>query len=185
MKVFTPYDIKSMGDSAVREAYASLRAVANKRIERRTAAGVPTRHDKFKPTRSMSTEEVRTELAEVSRWIRDPRHTLKGERRWIGDVIDNMHKKGLNFINHDNIYDFLDFMDDMRAEYGSKVFSSSGDEADVYQNAERIGIPRATIVKEFDYFRDHLEELDRMEPVRSEKGATMRALKDKIRKLSK
>ena len=73
-------------------------------------------------------------------------------------------------------------MDDLREQYSDKIFDSST-AADVFNQTQRIGVKPETVKKNFDYFVEHLDELDRMKPVRSEKGATMRAVKDKIRKL--
>lgn len=183
MKIFTPLDIKGMADSAVREAYAALRGVAQKRVGRMAAQGLGRDLPTFPTTRGLSNEEARQQLAEVSRWIRDPRHTVKGYKRQRAYNLDRFHEKGYDWINESNYEDFIKYMEELREEYGSKVFDS-GDAVDVYNNAQRIGIPTDTIKKNFNYFAQHLEDLDRMRPVRSEKGATMGAIRDKIRKLS-
>ena len=183
MKIFTPLDIKGMADSAVREAYASLRGVAQKRVGRMAAQGLGRDLPTFPTTRGLSNEEARQQLAEVSRWIRDPRHTVKGYKRQRAYNLERFHEKGYDWIDESNYEDFIRYMEELREEYGSKVFDS-GDAVDVYNNAQRIGIPTDTIKKNFNYFAQHLEDLDRMRPVRSEKGATMGAIRDKIRKLS-
>ena len=184
MKIFTPLDIKGMADSAVREAYASLRGVAQKRVGRMAAQGLGRNLPSFPTTRGLTNEEARQQLAEISRWIRDPRHTVKGYKRQRAYNLERFHEKDYNWVNENNYEDFIQYMEELREEYGSKTFDS-GDAADVYNNAQRIGIPTETIKKNYDYFASHLEQLDDMKPVRSERGATMRAIKDKIRKLSK
>ena len=183
MKIFTPLDIKGMADSAVREAYASLRGVAQKRVGRMAAQGLGRDLPSFPTTRGLTNEEARQQLAEVSRWIRQPAHTVRGYKRQRADMLDTFHEKGYDWVDENNFEDFIQYMEELREEYGSKAFDS-GDAADVYNNAQRIGIPTETVKKNFDYFASHLEELDRMRPVRSDKGATMGAIRDKIRKLS-
>lgn len=172
-----------MADSAVRSAYAALRSVAQKRVGRMAAQGLGRDLPSFPKTRGLSNEEARQQLAEVSRWIRQPSHTVKGYKRQMAYNLERFHEKGYDFVDESNYEDFIQYMEELREEYGSKAFDS-GDAADVYNNAQRIGIPTDTVKKNFDYFANHLEELDRMKPVRSEKGATMGAIRDKIRKLS-
>ena len=183
MKIFTPLDIKGMADRAVREAYTSLRGVAQKRVGRMAAQGLGRDLPSFPTTRGLTNEEARQQLAEVSRWIRDPRHTVKGYKRQRAYNLERFHEKGYDWIDESNYEDFIRYMEELREEYGSKAFDS-GDAVDVYNNAQRIGIPTETVKKNFDYFASHLEEMDRMRPVRSERGAAMGAIRDKIRKLS-
>jgi len=184
MKIFTPMEIAGMGSKAVREAYAGLRSVANKRIGRMNAQGLgPSKGiQTFEKTRGMNEAEVRTALADVSRWLREPTHTVRGYKRRRSDLLDKYHEMGLNYINESNFEDFIKYMNELLEEYGAKVFDS-GDAADVYNNAQRIGVPTETVKKNFIYFAEHLEEMDRMRPVRSAKGATMGAIKNKIRNL--
>ncbi len=183
MKIYTPNQIDAMSGQAVKEAFQHLKSVANKRIGRMQAQGLG-RSDmrKFGSMRGMSEEQMRQGLADVSRWIRDPSHTVKGYKTKRSEFLDAMHEKGFDFVNEENYEDFVDFMEDLREEYGSKVFDS-GAAADVFSNTQRIGIPPEVVKKNFDYFAEHMDELDRMKPIRSEKGGTMRAIKDKIRKL--
>jgi hypothetical protein len=107
---------------------------------------------------------------------------VRGYKRNRDALLDTFHQQGLDYVNENNFEDFIQYMDELREEYGSKVFDS-GDAADVYNNAQRIGIPTETVKKNFNYFAEHLEEMDRMRPVRSAKGATMGAIKNKIRNL--
>ncbi|MBQ1571895.1 MAG: hypothetical protein IIZ78_12265 [Clostridiales bacterium] len=184
MKIFTPAEIAGMGEKAVREAYAGLRSVANKRIGRMAAQGLGPKKgmQTFAKTRGMNETEVRTALADVSRWIREPSHTVRGYKRNRDSLLDTFHQQGMDYVDENNFEDFIQYMDELREEYGSKVFDS-GDAADVYNNAQRIGIPTETVKKNFNYFAEHLDEMDRMRPVRSAKGATMSAIKNKIRNL--
>lgn len=183
MKIYTPNQIDAMSGQAVKEAFQHLKSVANKRIGRMQAQGLGRPGmKKFGSMRGMSEEQMRQGLAEVSRWIREPSHTVGGYKSQRAAMLDAFHEKGFDFVNEENYEDFIDFMEDLREEYGAKVFDS-GAAADVFSNTQRIGIPPETVKKNFDYFANHMDELDRMKPIRSAKGGTMRAIKDKIRKL--
>ena len=183
MKIFTPIEISKMSGQAVKEAFQHLKGVANKRIGRMEAQGLGRPGmKKFGSMRGMSEEQMRQGLAEVSRWIREPSHTVRGYKSQRSAMLDAFHEKGYDFVNEENYEDFIDYMEELREEYGSKVFDSSA-AADVFGQTQRIGIDPDTVKKNFDYFADHLDELDRMKPVRSSKGATMPAIKKKIKRL--
>lgn len=183
MKIFTPIDIAGMPAKAVRQAYSSMREALNRRLTNMEARGLGTSGaERFPTLRGMTDMEARQALAEASRWARDPRHTVRGETRYVREQIETFHEHGYDFVNKSNYYDFVNYMEELREEYGSKVFDS-GDAADVYSEAQRIGIPTETVKKNFDYFADNMKQLKRMKPVRSASGATMGAIKDKIRKL--
>ena len=182
MKIFTPIDTAKMPANEVKEAFQHLKSVANKRIGRMQAQGLGRPMQKFGSMRGMSEEQMRQGLAEVSRWIREPSHTVRGYKSRRSEMLDAFHEKGYDFVNEENYEDFIDYMEELREEYGSKVFDSSA-AADVFGQTQRIGIDPDTVKKNFDYFADHLDELDRMKPVRSEKGATMPAIRRKIKRL--
>lgn len=183
MKIFTPIEISKMSGQAVKEAFQHLKGVANKRIGRMEAQGLGRPGmKKFGSMRGMSEEQMRQGLADVSRWLREPSHTVRGYKSQRAAMIDAFHEKGYDWVNEENYEDFIDYMEELREEYGSKVFDSSA-AADVYGQTDRIGIPSDVVKKNFDYFADHLDELDRMKPVRSSKGATMPAIKRKIKRL--
>lgn len=182
MKIFTPIDITKMPASEVKEAFQHLKSIANKRIGRMQAQGLGRPMQKFGSMRGMSEEQMRQGLAEVSRWIREPSHTVRGYKSRRSEMLDAFHEKGYDFVNEENYEDFINYMEELREEYGSKVFDSSA-AADVFGQTQRIGIDPDTVKKNFDYFADHLDELDRMKPVRTEKGATMPAIRRKIKRL--
>lgn len=183
MKIYTPDAISSMTGEAVKEALQHLKGVANKRIGRMLAQGLGKRGmKKFGSMRGMTEEQMRQELADVSLWLREPTHTIKGYKKQRAFTMEALREKGYDFVTEENYEDFISYMDDLRDQYSAKVFDSSA-AVDVFNQTQRIGIKPETVKKNFEYFVEHLDELDRMKPVRSDRGATMRAVKDKIRKL--
>lgn len=201
MKIFKPTDISGMTSADIKAAYQHLRKLANKRIVNLEKRGIyVTKQNPFTPTGTtrlntsagssyrfpaasqMMDADIETALKDVSMWLRNPSHTVRGEKKRRQYMITAFRKRGYTFVDDSNFYDFVQYMEDLREQYGSKAFDS-GDAADVYSNAQRIGIDSDTLKSNFDYFADHLEQLSRMRPVRSEKGATFEALEKKIKRL--
>ena len=201
MNVYKPLDVSAMNIYEVKKAYQSMRKAANKRIANIEKHGVKIQHYgtawnktgglrmssrgdsyRFPAASTMTNEELRVALSDVSLWMRDPAHTVRGEAKEREFRIGLLHDKGYDFVNDSNFYDFINYMDDLREQYSDKVFDSSA-AADVFAQTQRIGIKPDTVKKDFDYFVEHLDELDRMKPVRTEKGATMPAIRRKIKRL--
>lgn len=185
MKIFFPFQIVNMSKEQVEQAYSALRGVANKRLGRLEQQNLGTFGSyRFPKVKDLTENQLRRELAEVSRYVRDPRHTVRGEKQYMKREIQNLRDQGYDWINESNFYQFTDFMDDMREQYGAKAFDS-GDAADVFSNAQKIGIDPETVKENFEYFAEHLAEMERMKPARSAWGASFEGVKQKIGKLSR
>lgn len=185
-ELYFPFQIREMSAKAVRSAYVKMRKAANQRLTRMERAGLGTKGSyRFPKVRDLSEDQMRKELADASRYMRDPRHTVPVERKFMRDELQRLHKKyGFNWINESNFYDFVDFMDDLREQYGNKAFDS-GDAADVFNNSQKIGIDPEVVKEKFNYFAEHLVALKRMRPARTQKGATLPEVERKIRRLEK
>lgn len=184
-KLYFPFQIHDMQPADIRAAYIKLRKAANQRLTRMERAGLGTKGSwRFPKVKDLSEKQMAEQLAKASRYMRDPRHTVPGERKFMRDELQKLHEEyGYDWINESNFYDFVDFMDDLREQYGNKAFDS-GDAADVYNNSQKIGIDPEIVKENFDYFAENLSALERMKPVRSAGGATLSAIKRKIKRLS-
>ena len=185
-KLYFPFQIHDMQPADIRSAYIKLRKAANQRLTRMEKAGLGTKGSwRFPKVRDLNEKQMEEALAEASRYMRDPRHTVPGERKFMRDELQKLREEyGYDWINESNFYDFVNFMDDLREQYGNKAFDS-GDAADVFNNSQKIGIDPKVVKENFDYFAEHLSELNRMKPARSDKGATLPEIKRKIRRLGK
>lgn len=184
-KIFLPVMIRDMGLKEVKAAYQQIRRAANYRLGSMQAHGLGTMGGfRFPKMSSLSESQLRAALAEASRYMRDPRHTVRGEREYIRRELESFRERGIDFVDESNFYDFTNYMEDLRGRYGSRAFDS-GDALDVYNNAQRIGIDTDTLKDNFEYFVEHQITLDRMKPARGSSGVTMRALRQKIGRLER
>jgi biotin operon repressor len=183
--IFFPFQIAKMALSEVKKAYSSQRSIANKRLGRLEKAGLGTSGAfRFPRVRDLTEAQLRQGLAETSLYLRDKRHTVSGERAFMAHEIQMLRDQGYDFIDESNFYEFTEYMDDLRQQYGNKAFDS-GDAADVFSQGQKIGIDPQVLKDNFEYFAENLDKLDRMRPARSEWGASFEGVKQKIGKLSK
>lgn len=189
MKLFSPFQISKMTESAMRKAYSSLRSVANKRLQRMQAQnlGMTARTGYRFPTiadiNASSKSTIASELADVSQFLRSERTTVTGEKRFIGDFVEAMESRGYGDLvtTIDDVYGMIQFMDDMREQYSSKIFDS-GDTLDVLQQAERLNIPRDKLRENFDLFASNIEKMEKLRPSTNGREFSQRRINNLIKK---
>lgn len=182
MQIYTPRDIRGMNDRAVRQAYADLRKVAQKRQKRLSEQNLSSKKFKFPMTRVLTDDEARYYLAEVSRYLRDPFTKVKRARQQRDYTLSQLHKRRLDFITADNFTAFTDYMDQLRDQYAGQVYDS-GDAADIFNETQRIGVDPEVVAENFEYFQKHQEELRALNPRKSGKGYAYSTIQKKIRAL--
>ena len=191
-KLYTPYQLSKMTDTAIRKAYSSLRSVANKRLGRLESQGLgKTARTGYKFPTIKSIEEsskatVASMLADVSKFLRDERTTVRGEKKFLNDFQEMMTEKGFGDLveTPDEIYRTLEFLEELREVYDDKMFSS-GDALDALQEAERLNIPKDKLFDNIDMFISHLEELRNVKPSKGGAEFSSRRINNLIKKWTK
>ena len=188
-KLYTPYQLSRMSDSAIRKAYSELRSIANKRLTRLEKQGLGMtartgyRFPTIKQVESSSRATVASELADVSRFLRDERTTVKGEKKFLSNFKELMTEKGYGDLvdTPDEIYTVLQFLDEMREEH-KEMTLPSGDLLDALQEAERLKIPKDKLKANIDLFVAHIDELEQIQPTKGGRTFSTQRLNALIRK---
>ena len=188
-KLYSPYQLSNMRESDIRKAYSELRSIANKRLTRlkkqnlgmtaRTGYKFPT----IKNIEESSKATIASKLADVSKFLRDPRTTVTGEKEFIRNFKEMMTEKGYADLvdTPDDIYKTLQFMEDIRETNNNKVLPS-GDALDALQQAQRLKIPIEKFKENIDIFVQHLDELEDVKPTKGGRTFSSQRLNALIRK---
>ena len=188
-KLYSPYQISNMSESAIRKAYSQLRSIANKRLGRlekqglgmtaRTGYKFPT----IKNIESSSKSTIASELADVSKFLRDPRTTVTGEKEFLKNFKEMMTDKGYSDLveTPEEIYKTLQFMEEIRDTNNNRLLPS-GDVLDVMQQAERLKIPMEKLKDNIDLFVQHLDDLENVQPTKGGRTFSSRRLNALIKK---
>lgn len=188
-KLYSPYQISNMSESAIRKAYSELRSIANKRLARleNQGLGMTARTGyKFPTIRNIeesSKATIASELADVSKFLRDPRTTVSGEKQFLNNFREMMTEKGYADLvdTPDDIYKTLEFMEEIRDTNNNRLLPS-GDVLDVLQQAERLKIPTEKLKDNIDIFVQHLDELENVKPTKGGRTFSSQRLNALIRK---
>ena len=188
-KLYSPYQISNMSESAIRKAYSELRSIANKRLGRleKQGLGMTARTGyKFPTIRNIeesSKATIASELADVSKFLRDPRTTVSGEKQFLNNFREMMTEKGYSDLvdTPDDIYKTLQFMEEIRDTNNNRLLPS-GDVLDVLQHAERLKIPIEKLKDNINIFVQHLDDLEDVKPTKGGRTFSSQRLNALIRK---
>lgn len=191
-KLYSPYQLSKMSDAAINKAYSQLRSVANKRLSRLEAQGLNMtartgyKFPTIKEIEQSSRATVASELADVSKFLRDERTTVRGEKKFLSDFQELMTDKGYGDLveTPDEIYRTLEFLEEIREQHKDKVLPS-GDALDALQEAERLNIPKDKLIQNIDLFVSNLEDLKSVRPSKGGAEFSSRRMNNLIRRWTK
>lgn len=166
LKLFSPYQLSRMSEAEIRKEYSRLRSVANKRLARLQAQNIGKtartgyRFPTIAQVESSSKATIASELADVSKFLKDERTTVTGEKKFLSDFQKMMTDKGYGDIveTPEEIYNTIEFLEQLREMHKDRILPS-GDALDALQEAERLNIPREKLLNNIEIFVDHLDDL--------------------------
>lgn len=165
-------DIKSLSGSALRTAYKSAAASIRGRRRAFEKAGklsaLPERYREGVPSISSFESEasIRAALAENLGYIRGKVSTLSGYE----EVMDSRakavgEKLGIDFKSQADFNRFGEFMGEMQTRLKSMWKPASDFVVDLYKQAQRLNLNPMQLMKNYEYWRDHLEDLENIDPI--------------------
>lgn len=124
---------------------------------------------------------VSRRLDDLERFLSAKTGSIRGMQRLERELIQTLQDRGLSFVNKSNIQQFGDFMEHYRTERLNKIYSSER-VAELFGTAVRKGIDPEQLKKDFTFWLDKQEELDKMPKI---KNKNKRSAEDYKRKLLK
>ena len=190
-ELYTPNKLSKMSESSIRKEYSKLRSVANKRLQRLQAKGInmaamsgyrfPTISNILESSRAT----VASELADVSRFLRDYRSTVRGEQRFLTNFQESLTSMGYGDLvqTNEDIYNTIHFLEDVREEYSDKLLPS-GDALDALAEAERLNMPYDMLLNNIDLMVANMDKLERVQPTKGGRTFSKSRMNALIRKWS-
>ena len=164
---YTPEVVDQMAAPEIRAAYSKLRHIAYERVKRMEKYGYQNRKLYKKaqeelyglPTMGgLSDADVAQLLLDTSAWLRNPLTKISVQQKKDRQIIQHLREKGYKFINKSNVYDFLEFLNDMGEAYAEKNYDYEKI-VDVYNQAARLQIPETRLRDEFETFMANRSKL--------------------------
>lgn len=151
-------------DAAVRAEYSRLRDIAQKRLQR-LAKNEPTSYayranvGQYAPARGMTTEEIRTQMPTLAKFIAAKTGSVMGIRAQRKKAIQTFHEHGYKFINDKNYKAFGEFMEDFKSKKGKTRTYGSFDAVELWEFTQEQGIDPERVKKQFAQWLGQQREL--------------------------
>ena len=160
--------------ATARREYQRLRRVAEKRLARLGASEFADseayrRNDgKFTPLSQVSNNrELGALLYDVRNFLDARRSSVTGQRAIIREQLETLHEHGYIFVNKSNLKEFGEFMEAARTAAGGRLYASDR-VAEMYDAAERKGIPPEQLLENFEFWRKNVKALNAMPKISGE-----------------
>lgn len=171
--------LKATGEAEARKEYQRLRRIAQKRLARFEGTQYEDteiyknraiKHP-FKPSSELKdVRSLQAALSDVRGFLDSERSTISGLKRIDKKTVSTLQANGYTFVNMGNIKAFGEFMEAARIKAGRRMFASDR-VAELYDAAERKKIPPEQLLKDFEYWRKNVEELNSSRVSRKEGAA--------------
>lgn len=169
-----PDRLNQLSGSELRQAFRQVRDVLRHRRTAFQAKGltqaVPGRYKSGIPgLRDLKSEtDIRQALREATAWMRGTTSTVSGYERAVPSRIEKLrHDTGIDFQNQEQINKFDRFMKEVRDRYKEMKYKPSDDALDLFEQAQRLKINENQLLKNFEYWADHIDDLREAEPISS------------------
>ena len=154
----------------MRSHYSYLRKIANKRLQRfvgsefEDAQSYIKNVGKFVPLSDINNErELMFKLYEVNKFVRARSSSVTGLRQIRNETIETFHDRGFTWVNKNNIKQFGEYLEYMRAKYGAKQFDSER-AAELFGMIQKgsVGLNVEDVQNDFKFWARHADELSQM-----------------------
>lgn len=141
-------------DSAVRAEYSRLRDIAQKRLKR-LAKSEPGSYayranvGQYAPARGQTTEEIRTQLPQLAKFIAAKTGSVSGIRAQRSKAVKTFQEHGYKFITRENIGTFGEFMEAFKSKKGKTRAYGSYEAVELWEFTQEHDIDPERVKKQF------------------------------------
>lgn len=164
---YNPIDLENMTEREIRAVYSELRKIATKRVKRLISEGYgdyKIAKAKFSRSRDLDFNDVSAALLDVSLYLRDPRTRAAKLKKMEAKLDRTLTEHGYT-IPKNKLKDFGDYMDAMAAKYKGKIMPKSDIVADLWEQAERLGMSGKTLIRHFEEWLDDKDKIEKVHDV--------------------
>lgn len=178
-------------EKEMRAEYSRLRSIAVKRLANLKKAGyVEDNFYKYNANRYAPLADIKNEkqlmqkLSDIANFLSSRKSIVRERRKKEADILERMHKNGLDFVNEDNLQRFGEFMEAFRQEKIDSLFSSD-QAADLFDIAIEKRISFDALQKNFEEFLGQEEKISKIKRRKSSKPMSASELRRRLKNADK
>lgn len=169
----TPLEIlNTMTEKEMRKEYSRLRKVANGRLRtlKNSVWGERSNNwrdyaGEFPSGRGRSRAEIAHRLSTAYYFLSLKTGTVTGLREIRDKFLETMHDTGYTWVNKDNYYDFIEFMDTVKSYYDTVTYDSDR-AVDVFDVMTDAGFSADDLKDDFDWWFENYRKI-KSKPIKS------------------
>lgn len=169
----TPLEIlNTMTEKEMRKEYSRLRKVASGRLRTLKNSEIGRRSgtwrryiDEFPSARGKSKAEIAHRLSSVYYFLSLQESSVTGLTKMRNTFIESMHEQGYTWINKENYFDFIDFMETVKSYYGVVTYDSDR-AVEVFDVMTEAGFSTDDLKNDFDWWFENYRKI-RSKPIKT------------------
>lgn len=182
MKLRELVDTKSARDwnritgDDLKKAYQQMKASIRSRAKTFAKHGMPVKRSNLPSMRGMDEETMRDILKDTAAYMRGKVSSYRGYMAYQKTRLSAMQNAmpEMGFKTVEDVAKFGKFMNDMEDRFGNIKYDSNNAKK-LYQQAQRLNVDPKKFMKNYEYWAEHVEDLEKMKPIKQRAGS--RALK--------
>lgn len=170
----TARELSQLSRSELRGAYQNIRKITNSRVNTFGKHGIRDAvpadlREGLGSAKGKSDAELLQAMRDSMRWMRGKNSTYAGYQQIREDFREKMQESmpDLDLSDDEKMEDFGRFMGDMQERYGEMWHAISNQARDIYREAVRLNMDPRALMKNYDYWADHISDLEAADPIRT------------------
>lgn len=175
----------------MRAEYSRLRSIAQKRLANLRRAGYTDDNfyrynaERYVPLADIKNEkQLMQKLSDIANFLSSRKSIVRERKKKEADILERMHKNGLDFVNEDNLQRFGEFMEAFRQEKIDSIYSSD-QAADLFDIAIEKRISFNALQKNFEEFLGQEEKISKIKRRKSSKPMSASELRRRLKNADK
>lgn len=177
----TARELKQLSRSDLRESYQTIRKITNSRVNtfKKHGIGEAVPEDVrggLASARGRSDQELIEDMRDSLRWMRGRVSKYAGWKEAREDRREKMQDAlpDLDLSDDDKFDAFGKFMGEMQDRYGEMWHAVSNQVRDIYKEAVRLNMNPKALMRNYDYWADHISDLENADPINTKSGRTLK-----------
>ena len=175
LKELSAYEVGKLSGKEIRESYQNVKKVINSRVRtfesHDAGRAIPASlRGGLESSRGRTEEDLLQDIREALRWSR---RESGSSYRAYERVQENRRQKmqealpDIDLSSTDKLKEFGNFMNDVSDRYGEMAKIVSSQARALYAEAQRLNINKNALLKNMDYWMDHINDLEKSDPIRT------------------
>lgn len=177
----TAREIAQLPSSELRDTYQNLRKIVRSRVNTFSKHGITdvvpaSLRGGLGSSKGRTDQDLLQDIRQSTAWMRGKRSSYRGYQEVREDFRSKMQESmpDLDLSDTQKLDSYGEFMGDMQERYGEMWHSISNQARDIYREAVRLNMNPKSVMRNYDYWADHISDLENADPIKTKKDRQLR-----------